>query len=227
MSTLDPAILDPENGSVMMLGRTVKLLRQRLVPFCRYHGIPYRYFDSNSIKGTFATAIKSWIDLQAGLRVPADHVNRVYELLPAEGHGKVPGVRSGHKAAMKRLADQDEPPMLDIRQLREQHGLMADGTWDKVFVQVTPEDVKYIHSVLSKGFDILSKPNVHISTIHRVKGAEADTVVLLSDTAKASERFAENADEETRVYYTGLTRTYRDLIVVDPDRKRYYEGLYG
>jgi superfamily I DNA/RNA helicase len=73
----------------------------------------------------------------------------------------------------------------------------------------------------------LEKPKIHISTIHRVKGGQADTVVLLSDTAKAAEKFGTgNQDEETRTFYTAVTRTYENLIVIHPDKRRYFEGLF-
>jgi superfamily I DNA/RNA helicase len=35
-----------------------------------------------------------------------------------------------------------------------------------------------------------------------------------------------NRDEETRVFYTGITRTFEDLIVVYPDKKYYFEELF-
>jgi superfamily I DNA/RNA helicase len=96
-----------------------------------------------------------------------------------------------------------------------------------VFVQIEPSDVDYIQKVLDRGFSIMDKPHIHISTIHRVKGGEADTVVLLSDTAKSIDRcFTTNQDEESRVFYTGITRAYEDLIVVQPDKKHYFGRLF-
>jgi superfamily I DNA/RNA helicase len=96
-----------------------------------------------------------------------------------------------------------------------------------VFTEIDPRDVEYISRVLKNGYSILDKPHIHISTIHRVKGGQADTVILLSDTAKPTERLAAtNSDEETRVFYTGITRTKEDLIVVQPDKRRYFERLF-
>jgi len=228
ISQLDPGKLDPALGTVMLLGRTVKMLRKNFVPFCRKYGYLYRYFENPSIKPTQAIAIDAWNQLLQGFPVPANDAVRIYDLLPSEGHKKKKGlVKKGFKVALNRYADQPEPPMITMTELKRDYGLLAEGGWKDVFTEIEPSDVEYIQKVLDNGFSILDKPHVHISTIHRVKGGQANTVVLLSDTAKASERMAStNQDEETRVFYTGITRTYEDLIVVQPSKIYHYGKLF-
>jgi superfamily I DNA/RNA helicase len=228
ISELDPGKLDPALGSVMMLGRTTKLLKQKYISYCRFHGLPYRHFENNSIKPTEAYAIDAWKQLQEGVAIPADAAVRIYNLLPSEGHKKKKGlVKMGYKVQLNRIADQPEPPKLTLQELRNDYGLLAEGTWKEIFTEIKPEDVQYIQKVMDNGFNILDKPNIHISTIHRVKGGEADTVVLLSDTIKGLERIASGTqDEETRIFYTAVTRTRENLIVVHPGKKYFFEGLF-
>jgi superfamily I DNA/RNA helicase len=228
ISQLDPGLADPDVGSMMMLGRTVKSLKQKFIPYCRHHGLLYRYFENPSIKPTQAIAIDAWNQLQQGFRIPAEDAVRIYDLLPAEGHKKKKGlIRRGFKAALDRVADQPEPPKVCLEELKQDYGLLAEGEWKNVFTEIDPKDVEYIQKVLDNGFSILDKPHIHISTIHRVKGGQANTVVLLSDTAKAGERMAStNRDEETRVFYTGITRTFEDLIVIHPDKRYFFGGLF-
>jgi len=228
ISRLDPGKLDPGLGNVMLLGRTVKMLRQKFIPYCRHHGLLYRYFENPSIKPTQAVAIDAWNQLRQGFRISAEDAVRIYDLLPSEGHKKKKGlVKKGFKVQLNRLADQPDPPKITIEELRHDYGLLAEGEWKDVFTEIEPKDVEYIQKVLDNGFSILDKPHIHISTIHRVKGGQANTVVLLSDTPKASERLAAtNRDEERRVFYTGITRTYEDLIVVQPDRRHYFGDLF-
>lgn len=228
ISQLDQGLCDPDCGSIMMLGRTVKAIRNKFIPYCRHHGLLYRYFENPSIKPTQAVAIDSWNQLQQGFRIPVEDAVRIYDLLPSEGHKKKKGlVKRGFKAALERYADQPEPPRVCLEELKQDFGLLAEGEWKDVFTEIEPKDVEYIQKVLDNGFSILDKPHIHISTIHRVKGGQASTVVLLSDTAKASDRMAStNRDEETRVFYTGITRTFEDLIVVYPDKKYYFEELF-
>jgi hypothetical protein len=211
----------------MMLGRTVKSLRQKFIPYCRAHGLLYRYFDSNSIKPTYARAISSWNDLQEGKSIPSTNALKIYELLPGEVSKKKPGVAYGNKAKLRRLAEQRDAPDITLQELKKDYGLLVDGTWQQVFVEIEEKDVKYIEKILSNGYSLYQTPQIHISTIHRVKGGQADKVVLLSDTAKAAEKFGTgNRDEETRVFYTGITRTFEDLIVVHPDKKYHFERLF-
>jgi superfamily I DNA/RNA helicase len=226
LTQLDSKVLY-SSESTMLLSRTSKGLRRRFVPFCRVNGLLYRYFDSPSIKPAFAKAIDAWLRLHQGGRIPVADVVSVYDLLPSEGHGKKPGVGYGYKSRLKRMAEQDEPPELSLQELKHEYGLLIDGAWNEVFVQLEPRDVEYIQKVVENGTSILDKPRIHISTIHRVKGGQADTVILLSETAKAAEKFAStNQDEETRVFYTAVTRTFRDLIVVSPDSRYHFGGLF-
>jgi len=225
ISELNPGMLDPTLGTVMMLGRTVKSLR-KFTAYCNQHGLTYRYFENPSIKQTEAMAIDAWNQLQVGLKIPADQAVRIYDLLPSEGHKKKVGlVRRGYKVALNRIADQPDPPHLNMLELRNEYGLLAEGAWDQVFTEI--KDVAYIKRVLDKGYNILQKPNIHISTIHRVKGGEADTVVLLADTAKAGDKaFTTNNDDEYRVFYTAITRTKEDLLIVQPDKRHFFGGLF-
>ena len=210
----------------MMLGRTVKSLKKYRA-YCRGHGILYRYFESNSIRPLFAKAITAWLQLQEGKNIPATEALKIYDLLPGERSKKKPGVAHGFKARIKRLAEQKEEIYVSFHSLKKDYGLLAEGSWKEVFKEEIDKDIEYIQRVLDNGTSLVDKPQVHISTIHRVKGGQADTVVLLSDTAKAAERFGGgNQDEETRVFYTGITRTFEDLIVVHPDKRRYFEGLF-
>jgi superfamily I DNA/RNA helicase len=79
---------------------------------------------------------------------------------------------------------------------------------------------------MKNGYDLTDTPQILISTIHRVKGGQADKVILLSDMSKSSDRLNVSRDEETRVYYTGVTRTYEDLVVLQPTSRHRYDELF-
>jgi superfamily I DNA/RNA helicase len=226
VSRLNPLVRGDRN--TMLLGRTVKMIRSKFVPYCRTNGLPFRYFEYSSIKQTHAEAITAWNDLQEGSAVPANIVTRIYDLLPSEGHKQKKGlVKRGYKAQLNRIAEQEDPPMLRLQELKNDYGLLAEGSWNEVFTEIDAQDVTYIQKVLDNGFDITANPKIHISTIHRVKGSQADLVVLLSDTAKAADKYlTENQDEETRVLYTGITRTFEDLVIVQPYTRYHYGRLF-
>jgi superfamily I DNA/RNA helicase len=226
IAELNPTDLNSDK-STMMLGRTVKSLRQKFIPFCRSHGLIYRYFDSHSVKPSYARAITAWNDLYEGRTIPLPDALKIYELLPSETSTKKPGIAYGYKAQLQRFAKHTDALDVSLQELKRDYGLLAEGPWQKVFTEIETKDVEYIEKVLSNGYSLLQTPQIHISTIHRVKGGQADTVILLSDTAKAAEKFQTgNQDEETRIFYTAVTRTFENLVVVHPDKKHYFGGLF-
>lgn len=67
---------------------------------------------------------------------------------------------------------------------------------------------------------------INVDTIHGSKGGEADNVVLMSDISRNVELNKEkNYDEEMRVLYVGITRTKKNLFVVNPETDYYYNEL--
>ena len=65
-----------------------------------------------------------------------------------------------------------------------------------------------------------AEPLIHPGTIHSVKGAEADVVILSPDLSRAAGReWAEGddgADAIKRLLYVGMTRAREELIVLAP-----------
>jgi DNA helicase-2/ATP-dependent DNA helicase PcrA len=220
---LDPKQLDM---SVMMLGRTVKLIRNRFVPWCRANGLPYRYFDAHSIKPAYARAITSWNDLQNGYTIPISDAVKIYSLLPSENNKRVAvGIAHGSKAKLNRLEKQGDAPDISLKELQDEYGLNVRGKWREVFTEIDPRDADYIQRVIDNGYNLVSKPSIHISTIHRVKGGQADKVIMLSETAKLADKFATNQDDEARVFYTGITRAFEELVIIHPERRYHFDGL--
>jgi superfamily I DNA/RNA helicase len=96
--------------------------------------------------------------------------------------------------------------------------------WQKV-VNWDFEKCQYYKSVLEHD-SFEEVPRINISSIHGVKGGEADVVVILSDVTKAVHKNAEESlDSELRVFYVGVTRTKQELIIVEPHTKYSFEQL--
>ena len=97
-----------------------------------------------------------------------------------------------------------------------------DKPWYEEFTQLKPETIKYFRRVIGAKTD-LGKVNIKISTIHGVKGGEADNVVLLLDVNKAVHKNMDSHnDAEMRCYYVGVTRARKRLYLVTPSTKYSY-----
>lgn len=80
----------------------------------------------------------------------------------------------------------------------------------------------FIHDMIADGHETDS-PNIIISTIHGVKGGEADVVVLRSDISTLVNKSMEvDEDAEHRVFYVGVTRAIHELYVMEPQTRLSY-----
>ena len=67
-------------------------------------------------------------------------------------------------------------------------------------------------------------PRILISTIHGVKGGEADHVAIMTDMASRSYKYMERyPDDEHRVFYVALTRAKQSIHIIQPKGRIYYE----
>lgn len=77
--------------------------------------------------------------------------------------------------------------------------------------------------------DVLTQePKVVVGTIHSVKGAEADTVILFPDTAPLhQDEFdrVEGRDSVIRMFYVGMTRARKRLVMTMPARRGRNSGM--
>lgn len=78
---------------------------------------------------------------------------------------------------------------------------------------------KWVSAARQFGPELASEPQVRLSTIHSAKGAEADTVILSTESSSRvtqnSELFPAQHDEECRVSYVAVTRARARLVVVE------------
>lgn len=80
----------------------------------------------------------------------------------------------------------------------------------------------YFRDLIANKTD-LADIKIDISTIHAVKGGEADNVILLTDiTRNVALNLTNNPDSEHRVFYVGATRAKKKLYVVHSANKYGY-----
>lgn len=97
--------------------------------------------------------------------------------------------------------------------------LIRSGAWCKL----VDKGSIWRQQAVKHGPQLAAEPKIAVGTIHSVKGAEADNVVVLTTSAARIEQGMENpgqADEEHRIAYVAVTRARRNLYVVN-------EGMRG
>ena len=86
-------------------------------------------------------------------------------------------------------------------------GLAERGIWHDALDGIALPVREYYLTAMRAGQKLHDAPRIRLSTIHGVKGGEADNVVLFTDMAARSHAgFQRAPDDERRVFYVGVTR---------------------
>jgi superfamily I DNA/RNA helicase len=120
-------------------------------------------------------------------------------------------------ANKKSLVLLDKDSFYSLEQCKNKYGLMVDDVWYNAFNNAPSKKVNYIRKMRQNGEQLNKKPRILLSTIHGVKGGEADNVILLTDLSRQTLREYEKVpDDVNRLFYVGATRTKEHLHIVEP-----------
>jgi superfamily I DNA/RNA helicase len=202
--------IDLEQGQWLLLSRTTRGANQ-LEEEVRQRGYLYRYDASRSTDSKVLQAVILWEKLRSGKKLPVEDIRKVYAQM------------SLHKQVaygFKSLSNINEEGFYSLQDLQQDHGLLTIAPWDTALGKISDRDKRYLSACIRKGENLTKDPRITISTIHRAKGAQADKVVLLTDTSGRSNsqwRFSDqDKEDEIRVFYVGLTRAKSELHLVHP-----------
>lgn len=181
-----------------------------------------------------------WVKQQDGVTVRGQGLAALYAL---EKGKHISGAEWSRAIDLLPTTDKTKAPMLD-RGVKTGWGKKHADEWDVIFpddlhsVGATEPLIERIRSgrwcgLVDRGEewrrhaekwgpDLASSSHIRVGTIHSVKGMEADNVALLTTIGKRVEAGMEDADqhdEEQRIAYVGVTRTRRNLYVVNESRR--------
>jgi len=97
--------------------------------------------------------------------------------------------------------------------------------WHDAMTKIPMVKREYYRAILRRGGGkaLVADPRIHIRTIHSVKGGEADNVAVMTDMSyKTYQTFQQEADDEHRVFYVGMTRTRKNLHIILPQTEKGY-----
>ena len=161
-------------------------------------------------------------DLEKGRHVTGSEWARAIELIPITNKVKETMLTRGAKSNWhKRHADDwDVIFPDDLTQVGATESLVEkirSGKW----CGLVDRGEEWRRHAERWGAELASNSRIKVGTVHSVKGMEADNVALLTTIGKRVEQGMEDADqhdEEHRIAYVGVTRTRRNLYVINESR---------
>lgn len=173
-----------------------------------------RYGDSSVVVDHYH-AIRDWERLRKGATVSGYAVGNIYSYLR-------PG--TGIQRGFKGDNQLDPEAQYSATELREHHGLIADGIWHDALDGIALNTREYYLTALRAGAKLNEAPRIRISTIHSAKGGEADNVILLTGMSQRSyNSYQRDPDDEIRVFYVGMTRARKRLTLIDGRDERVFQ----
>lgn len=213
-------------------GRTFYLHRTRLYASLAARELTSEAIPFISLRGShsplqkaISKAFLAAYNLAEGHYVNISLVNALAALLPAKlwfDHGA--------KTHIKQRADTEPGLQVSKAGLRGL-GFRTDfidrltfDTWIEAVKGDEDEKNYLVRLYRHYGTGVFEKqPDLVVSTIHGVKGAEAQTVILNPDiTKRVAEGMSTDPDAEVRVFYVGISRASEKVVLLVPTRRYNY-----
>jgi DNA helicase-2/ATP-dependent DNA helicase PcrA len=204
-------VLDP-NETTLILVRN-KYLLNRPLEWLHHQGIPYIGSSGyGSVRTAHITAIRALEQLRRGKAVLVKALKVMYETMKVGPH-----LERGGKAKIQ-LAD--DTVSFTIQELQAQFHLKELGDWYETLEGIPSATKDYYYNIMSNGYKLTERPKIQLSTIHGIKGGEADHVIVISDMAARSfDEYMKDPDSERRVAYVAVTRCKKRLTIMQPFSK--------
>lgn len=205
-----------EEGSWFMLGATREHLKDYM-ELCHRRGLLYQCDAYPKIHDNAIAAIHHWKALAGGSTITAAQAKVLYGFLSRRDR-----VKNGFKQLL--LKERDDRA-LDLKTLENEFGLIVRRPlqpWHEMLDQVADEARAYLKAVEQRG-GLTQVPRIKISTIHGVKGREADHVILRTDLSVAGyDSLMTQPDTRHRLFYVAVTRARKTLHLLEPQSRRAY-----
>jgi superfamily I DNA/RNA helicase len=189
-------------GTWMLLSRS-KFFLTRFKKICQQQGRAYKMLGISSTDTKETRAIKSWEDLRKGKTIAPSGVKNLIQFIPNR----------------IKLANLKNYKFSDL-------GLPESAKqfdWMTVLKSIPPDEREYLRACLHNGEKFGDEPRITISTIHQVKGGEADNVALVTDMGTLSWKNI-TSDEEIRVWYVAATRARKNLFLIRPRTLKFFDA---
>ena len=202
--------VDMTKGEWLVLARTRYMLND-LEETLYQKGLYYKNKFKKSYEQDLHEAIIDWEKLREGASLEYSKIEKIFSFISPKNLEK------------EKMFGMVKDSFYNINQLKKDFGLRTDAVWYEGLDQAPIRRVEYIRKMRSNGEQLNKKPRILLSTIHGVKGGEAQNVVLLTDLSLNTQKgYERNPDDENRLFYVGATRTKENLHIIEP--KDFYKS---
>jgi len=202
--------VDMTKGEWLVLARTRYMLND-LEETLYQKGWYYKNKFKKSYEEDLYEAITDWEKLREGASLQYSKIEKIFSFMSPKNLEK------------EKMLGMVKDSFYNINQLKKDFGLRTNAVWYEGLDQAPVRRVEYIRKMRSNGEELNKKPRILLSTIHGVKGGEAQNVVLLTDLSLNTQKgYERNPDDENRLFYVGATRTKENLHIIEP--KDFYKS---
>ena len=200
--------IDMEQGNWLVLARTNYLLNS-IEEHCRSEGWFYKNKNRPSVSEKKVKAVKDWENFRKGAPLA------ITDFIKATNYMRLRVPSSFDK--------KDFDTNISFKEALQFIPQLKNEYWYDMFTGISVSERSYIRAMLRRGEKITKEPRIKISTIHAAKGGEADNVILLTDiSSRVYKSYQSNPDDESRVFYVGLTRAKENLFLIEPQTQKYF-----
>ena len=204
-----------DQGSWTILARTNRIIGG-IKKDLQEDGYLFEHRGRSSLDYSYLEGMEIWKSLVQGESLPITAIKELYRIVPKQGTNAI--VKRGFAKSLDFI---DPESILSYDDLVQNHGLIASkDTPSTTVVNMTPEEQQYYRALVKRGEDV-KKPRITLSTIHAMKGGEDDNIMLLTESAYPCVE-TQFPDDEHRVFYTGITRTKKQLHIIETGSKYRY-----
>lgn len=179
-------------------------------------GLPFKHLKRPSFWEELEDLLGFFIDLSQGREPSYEHwvAFLKHSILPTPVQNRILASLANGRVPLDVYAIKKNPfAYVDRDKLVNRHGSVAE---------------KVLYSIAIQGNTIPQVGNVVLDTIHSAKGTEADVVVLVDKIPAVIDQAIDSPrafEDEVRVWYVGVTRPRKMLVIADVGGKKFLEGL--
>ncbi len=192
-----------DNGQTWLLLARHKWQLGDLERICRDKGVVYQRDGQWSNQTTAVRAVVNYERLRRGEALGNAQVQAIARFVP----GMTPPPKSVPSFSWGDLA----------------WPFAGQPDWMAALSGIGADEREYIRKLRRSGESLVNSGRVVISTIHGIKGGEADCVLIIPDVSrKVCDRLA--VDEEKRVWYVAISRAIKELHICAPATERFFRA---